>query len=88
VHYCPATAKFHERQYSDFTNLKAFPSNSTYPTTVSPGFLNMATLPDKEVSKGSSPAQRSLYGSQIIGKLHKDIRELSFRTPSIRGNVI
>jgi DNA replication licensing factor MCM3 len=34
VHYCAATTKFMERQYSDFTNLKAFPSSSAYPTTV------------------------------------------------------
>ncbi|CAB3383088.1 Hypothetical predicted protein [Cloeon dipterum] len=39
VHYCPATNKFMERQYSDFTNLKAFPTSSTYPTTDDAGNL-------------------------------------------------
>lgn len=32
VHYCPATSKSMERNYSDLTSLDAFPSTSAYPT--------------------------------------------------------
>ena len=32
VHYCPATTKSMERNYSDLTSLDAFPSTSAYPT--------------------------------------------------------
>lgn len=32
VHYCPATAKTQERNYSDLTSLDAYPSSAAYPT--------------------------------------------------------
>ena len=32
VHYCPATSKSMERNYSDLTSLDAFPTTSAYPT--------------------------------------------------------
>lgn len=32
VHYCPATKKVIERQYTDLTSFDAFPSSSVYPT--------------------------------------------------------
>jgi len=32
VHYCPATKKSMERQYSDLTSLEAYPSTGAYPT--------------------------------------------------------
>ncbi|RWS05591.1 zygotic DNA replication licensing factor mcm3-like protein [Dinothrombium tinctorium] len=39
VHYCPATKKFMERKYSDFTSYEAFPSSSVYPTKDEDGNL-------------------------------------------------
>ena len=32
VHYCPATGKTMERQYTDLTSFEAFPSTAAYPT--------------------------------------------------------
>jgi len=32
VHYCPATSKFMERNYSDMTSVDAYPSTAAYPT--------------------------------------------------------
>ena len=32
VHFCPATAKSTERQYSDLTSLDAYPTSAAYPT--------------------------------------------------------
>lgn len=32
VHYCPATKKSMERQYSDLTSLEAYPTSGAYPT--------------------------------------------------------
>lgn len=34
VHYCPATKKYIEKKYSDFTSLTPYPSGSVYPTKV------------------------------------------------------
>ena len=32
VHYCPATSKTMERNYSDMTSIDAYPSTAAYPT--------------------------------------------------------
>jgi len=32
VHYCPATSKYMERNYSDMTSVDAYPSTAAYPT--------------------------------------------------------
>ena len=32
VHYCPATKKTLQRQYTDMTSYDAFPSSAIYPT--------------------------------------------------------
>ena len=36
VHYCPATSKTMERNYSDMTSIDAYPSTAAYPTQVLP----------------------------------------------------
>ena len=35
VHFCPATSKTMERNYSDMTSIDAYPSTAAYPTQVS-----------------------------------------------------
>lgn len=39
VHYCPATMKTIEKQYSDLTSLEAYPSSGAYPTKDADGNL-------------------------------------------------
>ena len=59
VHFCPATSKTMERNYSDMTSIDAYPSTAAYPTQVSKA-LALATKFENFVIRRQMPMVEEL----------------------------
>ena len=76
VHYCPATSKSQERNYSDLTSLDAYPSSAAYPTQDDDGnplqtefglstYKDHQTLSIQELPEKAPTGKKDLFSSYI-----------------------